>query len=225
MPASFPPPSPRGAPPANKPVPRSCRSGCREMVHRWLSRPRCSRWRLRGLPTCAGRCCPWFEALCSRLGPTEGTSRRDQERRRSAFFERQGPHVDSTHVVFVGTSKNRYLQIIPSGFPAESLRTSAAKKACSLARIPDLDTAPIASLREGTHMEIFLILPLIALGGVFAMAEIALVSVRKPRLQQWAATREHERPGGTRSCEQTGNIPRDRSDGHDARRHLCRSVW
>jgi putative hemolysin len=36
-------------------------------------------------------------------------------------------------------------------------------------------------------MEIFLIVPLIVLAGVFAMAEIALVSVRKPRLQQWAA--------------------------------------
>ena len=36
-------------------------------------------------------------------------------------------------------------------------------------------------------MEIVLILPLIVLAGVFAMAEIALVSVRKPRLQQWAA--------------------------------------
>jgi putative hemolysin len=36
------------------------------------------------------------------------------------------------------------------------------------------------------HMEIILIVPLIVLGGVFAMAEIALVSVRKPRLQQWA---------------------------------------
>jgi putative hemolysin len=35
-------------------------------------------------------------------------------------------------------------------------------------------------------MEIILIVTLIALGGVFAMAEIALVSVRKPRLQQWA---------------------------------------
>lgn len=35
-------------------------------------------------------------------------------------------------------------------------------------------------------MEIILILPLIALAGVFAMAEIALVSVRKPRLQQSA---------------------------------------
>ena len=35
-------------------------------------------------------------------------------------------------------------------------------------------------------MEIFLIVPFILLGGVFAMAEIALVSVRKPRLQQWA---------------------------------------
>ena len=35
-------------------------------------------------------------------------------------------------------------------------------------------------------MEIFLIVPLIVLGGVFAMAEIALVSVRKPRLQEWA---------------------------------------
>jgi putative hemolysin len=39
----------------------------------------------------------------------------------------------------------------------------------------------------GTHMEIIMLVPLIALGGVFAMAEIALVSVRKPRLQQWAA--------------------------------------
>jgi putative hemolysin len=36
-------------------------------------------------------------------------------------------------------------------------------------------------------MEIVLILPLIVLAGAFAMAEIALVSVRKPRLQQWAA--------------------------------------
>ena len=36
-------------------------------------------------------------------------------------------------------------------------------------------------------MEIILIVPLIVLAGVFAMAEIALVSVRKPRLQQWAA--------------------------------------
>jgi putative hemolysin len=36
-------------------------------------------------------------------------------------------------------------------------------------------------------MEILLIVPLIVLAGVFAMAEIALVSVRKPRLQQWAA--------------------------------------
>jgi len=36
-------------------------------------------------------------------------------------------------------------------------------------------------------MEVILILPLIVLAGVFAMAEIALVSVRKPRLQQWAA--------------------------------------
>jgi putative hemolysin len=35
-------------------------------------------------------------------------------------------------------------------------------------------------------MEIILIVPLIVLAGVFAMAEIALVSVRKPRLQQWA---------------------------------------
>ncbi len=35
-------------------------------------------------------------------------------------------------------------------------------------------------------MEIILILPLIVLAGVFAMAEIAFVSVRKPRLQQWA---------------------------------------
>ena len=35
-------------------------------------------------------------------------------------------------------------------------------------------------------MEIVLIVPLIVLAGVFAMAEIALVSVRKPRLQQWA---------------------------------------
>jgi putative hemolysin len=35
-------------------------------------------------------------------------------------------------------------------------------------------------------MEILLIVPLIVLAGVFAMAEIALVSVRKPRLQQWA---------------------------------------
>ena len=35
-------------------------------------------------------------------------------------------------------------------------------------------------------MEVLLIVPLIALAGVFAMAEIALVSVRKPRLQQWA---------------------------------------
>ena len=35
-------------------------------------------------------------------------------------------------------------------------------------------------------MEIILIVPLIVLGGAFAMAEIALVSVRKPRLQQWA---------------------------------------
>jgi putative hemolysin len=35
-------------------------------------------------------------------------------------------------------------------------------------------------------MEIILLLPLIVLAGVFAMAEIALVSVRKPRLQQWA---------------------------------------
>jgi putative hemolysin len=35
-------------------------------------------------------------------------------------------------------------------------------------------------------MEIVLLVPLIALAGVFAMAEIALVSVRKPRLQQWA---------------------------------------
>ena len=36
-------------------------------------------------------------------------------------------------------------------------------------------------------MEIILIVPLIVLAGVFAMAEIALVSVRKPRLQRWAA--------------------------------------
>ena len=36
-------------------------------------------------------------------------------------------------------------------------------------------------------MEIILIVPLIFLAGVFAMAEIALVSVRKPRLQQWAS--------------------------------------
>lgn len=36
-------------------------------------------------------------------------------------------------------------------------------------------------------MEIILIVPLILLAGVFAMAEIALVSVRRPRLQQWAA--------------------------------------
>ena len=36
-------------------------------------------------------------------------------------------------------------------------------------------------------MEIILIVPLIVLAGMFAMAEIALVSVRKPRLQQWAA--------------------------------------
>ena len=35
-------------------------------------------------------------------------------------------------------------------------------------------------------MEIILLVPLIFLAGVFAMAEIALVSVRKPRLQQWA---------------------------------------
>ena len=36
-------------------------------------------------------------------------------------------------------------------------------------------------------MEIILIVPLIVLAGMFAMAEIALVSVRKPRLQRWAA--------------------------------------
>lgn len=36
-------------------------------------------------------------------------------------------------------------------------------------------------------MELILILPLIVLAGMFAMAEIALVSVRKPRLRQWAA--------------------------------------
>jgi putative hemolysin len=36
-------------------------------------------------------------------------------------------------------------------------------------------------------MEILLIVPLIVLAGAFAMAEIALVSVRKPRLQRWAA--------------------------------------
>jgi len=36
-------------------------------------------------------------------------------------------------------------------------------------------------------MEIILIVPLIVLAGMFAMAEIALVSVRKPRLQQWAS--------------------------------------
>ena len=36
-------------------------------------------------------------------------------------------------------------------------------------------------------MEIILLAPLIVLAGMFAMAEIALVSVRKPRLQQWAA--------------------------------------
>jgi putative hemolysin len=35
-------------------------------------------------------------------------------------------------------------------------------------------------------MEILLIVPLIVLAGVFALAEIALVSVRKPRLQRWA---------------------------------------
>jgi putative hemolysin len=35
-------------------------------------------------------------------------------------------------------------------------------------------------------MEIILIVPLIVFAGAFAMAEIALVSVRKPRLQQWA---------------------------------------
>jgi putative hemolysin len=35
-------------------------------------------------------------------------------------------------------------------------------------------------------MDIILLVPLIALGGLFAMAELALVSVRKPRLQQWA---------------------------------------
>ena len=48
------------------------------------------------------------------------------------------------------------------------------------------------SCRE-PHMEIILIVPLIVLAGVFAMAEIALVSVRKPRLQQWAdqGTRAH----------------------------------
>ena len=35
-------------------------------------------------------------------------------------------------------------------------------------------------------MEIILLVSLIVVAGVFAMAEIALVSVRKPRLQQWA---------------------------------------
>ena len=38
-------------------------------------------------------------------------------------------------------------------------------------------------------MYILLIVPLIVLTGVFAMAEIALVSVRKPRLQQWTVPR------------------------------------
>ena len=74
-------------------------------------------------------------------------------------------------------------------------------------------------------MEIILIVPLIVLAGVFAMAEIALVSVRKPRLQQWA------NQGNTRAqvaldlANKSGNIPRDGSDGHDAHRHLCRSFW
>jgi len=36
-------------------------------------------------------------------------------------------------------------------------------------------------------MEIILMVPLVILAGMFAMAEIALVSVRKPRLQQQAA--------------------------------------
>src|SRR5262249_44910287 len=36
-------------------------------------------------------------------------------------------------------------------------------------------------------MEIIIILLLIMLNGMFSMAEMALVSVRKPRLQQWAA--------------------------------------
>src|SRR5262249_26318451 len=35
-------------------------------------------------------------------------------------------------------------------------------------------------------MEIIIILLLIMLNGAFSMAEMALVSVRKPRLQQWA---------------------------------------
>ena len=36
-------------------------------------------------------------------------------------------------------------------------------------------------------MEIILIVPLVVLAGMFAMAEIALVSIRRPRLQQQAA--------------------------------------
>ena len=39
-------------------------------------------------------------------------------------------------------------------------------------------------------LEIFIILMLIVLNGFFAMSEIAIVSVRKPRLQQRATRRD-----------------------------------
>ena len=76
----------------------------------------------------------------------------------------------------------------------------------------------------GIGLEIIIVLLLIVLNGVFAMSELALVSVRRARL---AVLERKGVPGathGARTCRRPAAIPAHRADRHHPGQHADRRV-
>jgi hypothetical protein len=66
--------------------------------------------------------------------------------------------------------------------------------------------------------EILLIVLLLIVNGVFAMSEMAVISARKARLQQWAKDGS-TKARGVRAGEGAGSLPFHNSNRHNTCRH------